>query len=313
MLVTTLTALFLDRLWGEPRRFHPLVWLGRWADRVEAVLYAEQAGKHQAIARGAFAWLGVTLPPVALAFMLDNRLSGLWHTLFAALMVYLAIGWRSLKEHAERVMAPLVQQDIAEARRQLSMMVSRDVDTLEEPQIALATCESVLENGSDAIFAALFWFAVAGVPGVVLYRTANTLDAMWGYRNARYRYFGRVAARLDDLLNWLPARLTALSYALAGWHRKASRSRLRQALRCWREQGGGWKSPNAGPVMAAGAGALGVRLGGPSRYHGTLQPRPVLGAGATPDANAIRRACRLLDRALLIWVVWLALITLLLS
>ncbi|MGH6631228.1 MAG: cobalamin biosynthesis protein, partial [Burkholderiales bacterium] len=156
---------------------------------------------------------------------------------------------------------------------------------------------SVLENGNDAIFGAIFWFVAAGAPGVVFYRLGNTLDAMWGYRNARYLRFGWCAARLDDLLNILPARLTALSYALLG--------HFRPAIRCWRVQGAAWKSPNAGPVIAAGAGSLGVVLGGAAVYHGTTQMRPLLGEGQAPDADQIDRALHLIRRVLMLWLTLL--------
>jgi len=118
---------------------------------------------------------------------------------------------------------------------------------------------------------------------------------MWGYRNQRYERFGWAAAKLDDVMNYVPARLTALSYALAG--------RFGRALRCWKLQGSIWKSPNAGPVMAAGAGSLGIVLGGPEFYDGQLQSRIVLGEGCRPDASAIGAASRLMQRALLIWVL----------
>ncbi|MDO8933472.1 MAG: cobalamin biosynthesis protein, partial [Rhodocyclaceae bacterium] len=124
---------------------------------------------------------------------------------------------------------------------------------------------------NDAVCGALFWFFILGGAGAVLYRLANTLDAMWGYKDARRIHFGWAAAKIDDVLNYVPARLTALTYALLG--------RARVAFACWRTQAGAWSSPNAGPVMAAGAGALGVQIGGAAIYHGVLEERPYLGAG----------------------------------
>jgi adenosylcobinamide-phosphate synthase len=174
-------------------------------------------------------------------------------------------------------------------------MVSRDTQDLDAEGVARATVESVLENGNDAVFAALFWFALFGAPAVLLYRLANTLDAMWGYRNARYLHFGWCAARLDDVLNYVPARFAALGYALVG--------DTRHALRCWREQARRWYSPNAGPVMAAGAGALRLCLGGAARYDGVWKARPALGCGAVPEAKDIDRAIGLVRRATILWIV----------
>jgi len=128
----------------------------------------------------------------------------------------------------------------------------------------------------------------------VLYRLANTLDAMWGYRNQRFLQFGWAAARLDDLLNLVPSRLTALGYCLCG--------HLRDGLRCWKTQAKTWYSPNAGPVMAAGAGALQLSLGGAAIYHGVCKERPPLGCGKPPAAADIQRACRLVQRAMLLWL-----------
>ncbi|MDP3038050.1 MAG: regulatory signaling modulator protein AmpE, partial [Rhodocyclaceae bacterium] len=157
-----------------------------------------------------------------------------------------------------------------------------------------AAVESVLENGNDAVFGALFWFFVAGGAGALLFRLANTLDAMWGYRDARRVYFGWAAARIDDVLNFVPARLTALTYALLG--------RTRDALACWRTQAPRWSSPNAGPVMAAGAGALKVGLGGTARYHGASEERPRLGSGAAPTFVDIGRAVTLVERGQWLWL-----------
>ncbi|ALN87478.1 cobalamin biosynthesis protein CobD [Lysobacter capsici] len=208
--------------------------------------------------------------------------------------MYLAIGLRSLDEHAAPVAAALQAGDLAGARAAVGRIVSRDVDALDGERVAAAATESVLENGSDAVFAALFWFAVLGPAGAVLYRLANTLDAMWGYRTPRYERFGWAAARIDDALNLIPARLTALTYAALG--------DTASAWRCWRTQARHWDSPNAGPVMAAGAGALRVRLGGSAPYHGVWEPRPLLGEGDAPSADSIRRALGLVKRGVAVWV-----------
>ena len=193
---------------------------------------------------------------------------------------------------------PLAAGELDLARERTSWIVSRDVASLDAAGVARAGTESVLENGNDAVFGALFWFVLAGGPGVLLFRLANTLDAMWGYRTERYLRFGWAAARIDDLLNVVPARLTALTYALLG--------RTWRALACWRDQAAAWDSPNAGPVMAAGAGALGVRLGGAASYHGREEVRPPLGEGRAPDAASIRAAVALVRRGSLLWLAALA-------
>ena len=180
------------------------------------------------------------------------------------------------------------------ARHLTSRIVSRDTADASEQDLAKASTESLLENGNDAVFGTLFWFALAGGPGAVLFRLANTLDAMWGYRSNRFLYFGRAAARIDDALNFIPARLTALSYALLG-------GRASQAWRCWRSQAGAWSSPNGGPVMASGAGALGIALGGRAVYDGVAEMRPPLGLGQEPRAADIARAWSLVQSTALLW------------
>ena len=282
-------ALTLDALFGEPRRFHPLVGFGRLA------LALERRWHGDTVWRGLVAVLVLLIPFILLAALTRFVPHGI---LLDTLLLYLAIGWQSLGTHARRVRDALLAKNLSEARRRVGLMVSRDTTQLDPADVSKATVESVLENGNDAIFGAIFWFVVAGAPGAVLYRLANTLDAMWGYRTERYRRFGWASARLDDVLNFIPARLTALSYALAG--------RTRMALSCWRTQGLSWKSPNAGPVMAAGAGSLGVLLGGPASYHGVMQHRPLLGEGRMPDAEDIDSALQLIRHSLVIWLVALA-------
>ena len=213
--------------------------------------------------------------------------------------LYFALGLRSLNEHAQPVALALRLGDLAGARQRVGYLVSRDTTELDAAGVARAGTESVLENGSDAVFAALFWFAVAGAPGVVLYRLSNTLDAMWGYRTPRFERFGWAAAKIDDALNYIPARLVALTYALLG--------STGLALRCWQRQAPQWDSPNAGPVMAAGAGTLGVSLGGAAQYHGEVHQRPVLGEGPVAQARDIERALNLLNGGVLLWLALLLL------
>ncbi len=290
--VWVLLALVLDRLLGEPRRWHPLVGFGLLVARLEVHLNRRRDSRLM----GLLALLLAVCPWVALAWGLVAYAPwSEWSGLIGALVLYLAIGGRSLGEHAAAVHQALANQDLPLARQRVGYLVSRDAAVLDEAGVSAAACESVLENGCDALFGALFWFVLLGLPGVVLYRLVNTLDAMWGYKTARYRQFGWAAARLDDGLNWIPARLTALTYALWG--------QTRNALWAWQAQAGQWKSPNAGPVMAAGAGALGVALGGTAQYHGGIETRPPLGRGPAPVPGDILRAVSLIQRGGWSWGV----------
>lgn len=277
-------ALLLDWVLGEPRRAHPLVGFGRLVRRLERGLHADTR------ARGLLAVALLILPAGALAALALRGLPPLAASVLDVALLVFALGHRSLHDHAWPIAAALEAGDETQARQLAARIVSRDASALEP---APAAVESVLENGADGVFGTLFWFLVAGGTGALVHRLANTLDAMWGYRSARYARFGWAAARLDDVLNWPVARLTALSYALLG--------DTRRALRCWREQAANWDSPNAGPVMAAGAGALRLHIGGPARYDGAWHARPWLGQGPAASAADIGRALALVRRGALLW------------
>lgn len=288
-----LAALAADAVLGEIRHGHPLAGFGTVAGWLERRWNRQALPGWLRRSLGVVALLVLVLPIVFLAGYLVTVPYG---PVFELLVLYLALGLRSLGDHARAVERALVADDLDDARIAVGLMVSRDTRRLDRRGVSTAAVESVLENGSDAVFGSLFWFAVAGAPGVVLHRLVNTLDAMWGYRTHRLADFGWCAARFDDVLNWIPARLTALTYALL------SRRPL-HALACSGRQGGRTDSPNAGVVMAAGAGALGVRLGGPGVYHGRLRRRPRFGTGDAPEPATIRRALRLVQGGAFLWTV----------
>jgi len=300
IVMVCFVAVLLDRWLGEPRRWHPLVGFGHVASYLERSLNQRPEKEGRSISLGLLALFVVVMPVLAAAELLRWVLGSWEYLLVQAVVLYLALSIRGLTEHGRAVSDALHKGDLENAREQVGRIVSRNAAELDENGIAVAATESMLENGADAVFASLFWFLVAGVPGVLLHRLVNTLDAMWGYRNDRYRYFGRAAARLDDVLNWIPARLTALTYALLG--------NFSQALRCWREQAPAWDSPNAGPVMAAGAGALGVRLGAPAPYASGIKQRPILGTGADASAATIDAALRMVTRGVYLWLGVLAVV-----
>lgn len=290
-------AWFMDRWLGEPQRLHPLVGFGNLANRVETGIrhWFPMSGSYGRVL-GLIAVGLLLVPPVALAIKISAI--PVWGQVFQVFMLYLALGGKSLEEHALRVHQALEDDNLELSRKCVSHMVSRDTQHMQPPEVARATVESILENGCDAIFSTLFWFALLGGPGAVLFRISNTLDAMWGYRNDRYRYFGWGAARLDDILGYLPARLTALTYMAFGHSRKA----LTAWRRCTER-----KSPNATLVMAVGGGALDLCLGGGGHYHGQWQAAPILGGSNPPTSQDIHLALRLVYHATLAWVIFCSL------
>lgn len=295
-----LLALILDHLLGEVKHLHPLVGFGWLTQRCEQ--HFNSGSTAARFMKGVAAWSLLTLPLFWVLLM--SRPEGVMQIVFDAVLVYFCLGFRSLREHTTPIAEALQALEKAEpqmadthrqiARERTAGIVSRDTDTLDETQCARAAMESLLENGNDALFATLFWYLLLGPAGAVMHRSVNTLDASWGYRTPRYEWFGKFAARADDIMAWLPARLTALSYSFAG--------NPVRGLRCWRLQAHLLASPNGGPCMSAGAGSLGVILGGPCRYHGRWVAKPFFGEGCAPAALDILRAQQLLTRALAGWL-----------
>jgi adenosylcobinamide-phosphate synthase len=276
----------LDALVGDPRRFHPVAGYGRAAAAVERRLYSPTRA-----AGVVYAALAVGVPVAgAVAATVATRRRPLARVALMAVATWAALGGRSLRREAAVMGAALTAGDLPTARARLGHLCGRDPSALDAGELSRATIESVAENTSDAEVAPLFWAAMAGLPGVVGYRAANTLDAMVGHRSPRYERFGTAAARLDDAANLAPARLTGLLTVAATPLVGGDRG---QAWRVWRRDRNDHPSPNAGQCEAAMAGALGVRLGGRNVYFGRSEVRPMLGDGRRPGAGDIARAARL--------------------
>lgn len=285
-------GLAVDLVLGDPRRGHPVAAFGRAAAAVEKRLWRDHRGRgalHTAVCAGGAVAAGALAARAA-------RGSRTGSAALTAAAVWAVVGGTTLGREARAIGGALAAGDLEVARERMPHLVGRDPQALDGAAMARAVVESVAENTSDAVVGALVWGAVAGVPGLLGFRAVNTLDAMVGHKSPRYRRYGWASARLDDVAGWPGARLTAALAVLAGGDRRG-------AVRAWRADAGQHPSPNAGPVEAAFAGALGVRLGGTLSYGGRVEHRPVLnGDGRPVEVADIDRAVRLSRR-----VTWLTL------
>jgi len=270
-------------------------WIGRAIAASEKVFFGEKSGPREQRVRGALFWFFVVfliMGAVTLFLTIASWIHDTVATLCAVWLAYTALATRSLYDESKAVAVALEAGHLEEARRRLSRIVSRNTEHLDEEAVWKALIETVSENFSDGVIAPLFYLALGGPLGVMLYKAVNTMDSMVGYKNERYVHFGWWAARADDGMNWIPARLSAGLLLMAG---AVCGMDWRRGWVILRRDGRKTSSPNAGYPEAAAAGLLGVALGGPAVYFGTPVVKPTLGDALKPaDREAFYRMIRLL-------------------
>ena len=301
-------AMAVDALLGWPswlfaRIGHPVTWLGRLIGAIDATWNRGSDPPALRRAAGIAGALLVIAFSVAIGWLLQSLLpSGPIQIVLVGVLAWPLVAVRSLHDHVAAVAAPLLVGDVAAAREAVSRIVGRDPAALDEAGIARAAIESLAENASDGIVAPVFWGALFGLPGILGYKAINTLDSMIGHRNERHEAFGWAAARIDDVANFIPARLTGFLFVLLAPHRS-------EALACMTRDARRHRSPNAGWPEAAMAGGLGVRLSGPRIYHGSVMNEPWLNEGARdPRATDIGEALTVYRRAMLLLAGTLAIL-----
>jgi adenosylcobinamide-phosphate synthase len=299
-------AMVLDTLWGWPaslfaRIGHPVTWLGRLISVLDARWNRTIDAPSLRRLAGVIAALSVIIIAAALAWGVQHALIFEWtRAVLVGIVAWPFVALRSLYEHVASVAHPLRSGDFAAARSAVSKIVGRDPAALDEAGIARAAIESLAENTCDGVVAPVFWGSLLGLPGIIGYKAINTLDSMIGHRTPRHESFGWAAARIDDLANFIPARLTGLLFVL-------SACRPLETMSCLVRDAHQHRSVNAGWPEAAMAGALGVRLSGPRAYHGSHADEPWLNPGACdPLATDIRRGLGVYFRAMMLLVGCLA-------
>jgi adenosylcobinamide-phosphate synthase len=301
-VVGVLAGYLADLVLADPRTGHPVAGFGVAAAAVERVTYRDSrigGVAHVGLLVGAVSLFGAVLDRRA------RRRGPLWSAAATAVATWIALGGTTLAGTGLAMDDLVSRDDVEGARRLLPALCGRDPAQLDAAGLTRAAVESVAENTSDATVAPLLWATVGGVPAVLGYRAVNTLDSMVGHRSPRYARFGWAAARLDDAANYVAARVTAALVVLCAPIVGGSPS---GAVRAWGRDAARHPSPNAGVVEAAFAGALGVRLGGPTAYRYELQIRPALGKGVPPSTADLRRAVRLSRAVQAATAVWIALI-----
>ena len=330
--LVTVIAIFLDRLFGEPTVYHPLKGFTRLAIYVEDQWHqhrditkhspqakpiqeekqlaadiepdnsANRAFDNAIKIKGGLAAIFLIIPFVSLTAILGESLPAPLNFVFNVLILYLAIGAHNLKQHVFDIQKALISEDLELARKNLATIVNRDTQQMDRQDIVSTCIESILENGSEMILAPIFWFLVLGAPGAVLCGLVHTLNIMWGYQSPHYKNFGWFIGKVNDALNWVPSRLTAFSYIVLG--------DMKNGWHCFNIQAKNWNSPNAELVVATGAGALNLEIGGDLYYQEQLKGRSKLGNGKIPDLSDIARASDLIDRSMILWLAFILVLSL---
>ena len=278
-MLTAVLAFLVDAVIGDPRsKYHPVVLIGRLISILEGVLYHEGDSDRQKLISGGLLAVTVLLVVYTVVTSVTDLLGGVYNDyvvmLLEGVLLSFAISPRSLAEAGREIYGYLAQNDIKNARYKVGWIVGRDTERLSAGEVARATVETVAENTVDGIIAPFFFFLIGGVPLAYLYRAANTLDSMVGYKNDKYLYFGRVSARLDDVLNYIPARITGVIFVLSAILLKLD---WQGSLRMLRRDAAKHPSPNGGWAEASVAGALRIRLGGINSYFGRESFRAYMG------------------------------------
>lgn len=294
-----LIAMAIDAAIGWPNALyarigHPVTWIGRLISALDHRWNDDSATDGKRRLMGVLAAVVVILGTGLLAMLVARLLPDTWlGTVVMGLLAWPLVALRAMHQHVAAVVTPLEAGDLPSARHEVSMIVGRDPSQLDPAGVARAATESLAENTSDGIVAPVFWGAVAGLPGIAAYKAINTLDSMIGHRTPRHEAFGWASARIDDVVNLAPARLTGVMFALAS-------AQPRRALAVMFRDARHHRSPNAGWPEAAMAGALGVRLSGPRAYGETISDEPWVNDGAPdPGPRDLRKALALYRRAML--------------
>lgn len=301
VLFTLIMALVIDHFIGEPNRYHPLIFFGNLANFIEKKL--NKGTSQQRFIKGIIGWAVLVLPVPLIYLLLIWTLPVYLILLINIYIVYWAVALNSLNQHGMQIYHPLSQDDLPQAQHFCSYIVSRDTSELDAQAISRATTESMLENGHDGVTATLIYFVLGGAPLVIVHRLSNTLDAMWGYRNEQFNYFGKCSARIDDLLGFISAKITALLFVIIGLFNGTARQALNNAY----QQSRDYKSHNGGWVMASGATVLQVCLGGSAVYFGKTVVSPQLGEGDSVQSKHIASSLTLVKQAVVLWLVIVAL------